>query len=366
MGTSKKSRKQNPAKFGSQSRVLFAFMVLAGYNSITATSGGLHRMFGSETFRDVNNFFDFTVIDFQDLLLSPFGFLPRFVLGLLQVVVGVVLALLAVAMRSPLKKARLADLSSHENAARLRRMQTEERERRRAAERDRRAKTRSDRESVERFRPQPNRVEREGSRGEERSVEPVAQHIKAPQVNEHGYQNQKPPQSVPRIDLGLLDVDFPRRADELRARQRLVGDLSSGIQDVALKVWKLASYWLIFLDGDDFGLSNNRDLYAQVAATARTLGMSIERMAGHLMEEVVVGLFDFEISLALLACADTVGEGLKLNGNVDDTFAQLVRARERANPLGRRAQNGIADTRWPGLVAMSDPDEFPSWTRNRP
>ena len=357
--------KKNPSKYGNESRVLLVFMVLTGYNAITAISGGLHRMFGSETFRNVNNFFDFSVIDFQNLLLAPFGFVPRFVLGLIQVSLGTFLALLAFATRSPLEKARLEDLSSHENALRLARMQDEERERRKAAERDRRTKTRSDRKTFGGQKPKQRHGERDRSRSEERSPRQEVKRVQPSQSGKHGDPGQEPPRPIPKIDLGLLDADFPRRADELRARRRLVGDLSSDIQDVALKVWKLASYWLIFLDGDDFGLSNNRDLYAQVAATARTMGTSIERVAGQLMEEVAVGLYDFEISLALLACADSVGEGLKLNGNVDDTFAKLVRARERTNSLGKRAQNGIADTRWPGLVAMGDPDEFPAWSRNQ-
>ena len=72
------------------------------------------------------------------------------------------------------------------------------------------------------------------------------------------------------IHLGKLENAFPRRAEELRNHVRNGGKLSGPIEDVAVRIWSLSQLWLVFLDGDDFGLTDDRAIYDHVVSMAHT------------------------------------------------------------------------------------------------
>lgn len=176
------------------------------------------------------------------------------------------------------------------------------------------------------------------------------------------------PRQEPDIHLGKLQTDFPRRARELKDRDRLIGDLSSDILLVANQVWLLAINWLAYLDGDDFELCKDRHTYDQIARVSQRANLTIEQVTEKNMYNIASSLYDFEISLALLACVDEVGTELRLNGNVDETFELLVTSRDRAlmlwGPPNRRIsqyRNGIADTRYGWATEVGDEDTYPWW-----
>jgi len=130
------------------------------------------------------------------------------------------------------------------------------------------------------------------------------------------------------IHLGKLENAFPRRAEELRNHVRNGGKLSGPIEDVAVRIWSLSQLWLVFLDGDDFGLTDDRGIYDHIVSLA---GMpprcSIEDEASIAMRMVAATLSNFEIATALSCSVDSVGTILLLNGNYDETYQMLVRGR---------------------------------------
>ena len=130
------------------------------------------------------------------------------------------------------------------------------------------------------------------------------------------------------IHLGKLENAFPRRAEELRNHARSGGKLSGPIEDVAARIWSLSQLWLVFLDGDDFGLTKDRGIYDHVVSMAHTHPRcSIEHEANITMIMVASIMSNFEIETALNCSVDSVGAILLLNGNFDETYQELVRGR---------------------------------------
>ncbi len=130
------------------------------------------------------------------------------------------------------------------------------------------------------------------------------------------------------IHLGKLENAFPRRAEELRNHVRSGGKLSGPIEDVAARIWSLSQLWLVFLDGDDFGLTKDRGIYDHVVSMAHTHPRcSIEHEANIIMIMVAASMSNFEIETALNCSVDSVGAILLLNGNFDETYQELVRGR---------------------------------------
>jgi len=129
-------------------------------------------------------------------------------------------------------------------------------------------------------------------------------------------------------DLGKLQIFYPRRAEELRSHARSGGKLSGPIEAVASSVWYLSQLWLVFLDGNDYGLTRDRSIYDQIVSLANTHPRcSIEHEAEAWMRAVAASLSNFEVSTALKCSVDTVGSILLLNGNFDDTYRMLVQGR---------------------------------------
>lgn len=159
-------------------------------------------------------------------------------------------------------------------------------------------------------------------------TEPVQKLIPSTAPSGIGNPNQKNVTNVSNVHLGKLENFFPKRAEELRAHARNGGNLSGPIEKVAEGIWSLSQLWLVFLDGDDFGLTDDRAIYDQIVSLANTHPRcSIEHEAGIWMRMVAASLSNFEIAIALGCSVDSVGSILMLNGNYDDTYRMLIGSR---------------------------------------
>jgi hypothetical protein len=120
------------------------------------------------------------------------------------------------------------------------------------------------------------------------------------------------------IDLGNLQADFPKRAEELR-QHALSGEILSGdIASVAQSVVQLCTSWISFLEEDD---------------------RRAEAAWSNLMFDQASKLTDFEITLAMWCAVDKYGHGLVLSGNFDETRQRLITNRdERWDSAGRLVQ----------------------------
>jgi uncharacterized CHY-type Zn-finger protein len=155
---------------------------------------------------------------------------------------------------------------------------------------------------------------------------------KVPNVNDSSYRNVVTNKGVETDSssshLGKLEIVFPRRAEDLRNHVRNGGELSGRIEDVAALIWSLSQLWLVFLDGENFGLTKDRAIYDEIVSFARANpSCLIEDEAEQWMRSVATSLSNFEIALALNCCVDSVGTILQLNGNYDDTYRMLIRGR---------------------------------------
>ena len=139
------------------------------------------------------------------------------------------------------------------------------------------------------------------------------------------------------VHLGKLEIVFPRRAEELRNHVRNGGKLSGPIEDVAANIWSLSQLWLVFLDGDDFCFTKDREIYDSIVTLAHTRPRcSIEYEASIRMHMIALSMSNFEIATALSCSVDSVGQILLLNGNYDETYQMLVRGRGRVDPTLRQ------------------------------
>jgi hypothetical protein len=137
--------------------------------------------------------------------------------------------------------------------------------------------------------------------------------------------------------LGKLETVFPRRAEELRNHVRNGGKLSGLIENVASNIWSLSQLWLVFLDGDDFGFTKDREIYDSIVTLAHTRPRcSIEYEASIRMHMIALSMSNFEIATALSCSVDSVGQILLLNGSYDETYQMLVRGRGRVDPTLRQ------------------------------
>lgn len=349
---------QNPrvaklASISQKSWILLTAFFLIWYNAITSLSSGIDLTLRSDRARRVNSFFDFPLIDVQASITKPLTFLPNFFVGVAKISIGTFCIFLGVRLLKPLRNSLENDQSLFEESSRKLEQQKEFE-----------AKTKREAEQ-ERLR-----------RLAERKKIPKADTDK-PRETPEARPRQVPKEHLPKptqdIHLGRLQIDFSRRAIELKDRDRLLGDLSSDIFSVANQVWLLATNWLAFFDGDDFELCNDRETYNLIARVAQQGNLSIEQVAQFNMENIAMSLYDFEISLALLSCADVIGSELKLNENVDETFEHLVNFRDQSidhkfklltptGPTKKQFHNGIADTRSLWSFESGAQDSYPWWT----
>ena len=133
--------------------------------------------------------------------------------------------------------------------------------------------------------------------------------------------------------MNNLSKNFNKRFQELETHRRSGHFLSGEISEVAEKVWRLSQLWMIFLDGDDLGFTQDHELYSQISDLANSNPRcTIEEEVGHWMSMVTSQMTDFEIALALWCGVDRVGTILVMNGSFGETLVDLIEHRNRVNP----------------------------------
>ena len=130
----------------------------------------------------------------------------------------------------------------------------------------------------------------------------------------------------------LITDTYPKIAEELVNHSQSNNALSDSLENVARNIWQLGQLWLTFLDGADFGLTVDRQIYDQIAQFARKTHDSIEDEATQWMMMTARTMKTWEIRLGLKCAVESVGTVLIFNGNFDDTLRMLIDARNRENP----------------------------------
>lgn len=130
-----------------------------------------------------------------------------------------------------------------------------------------------------------------------------------------------------------LKAQYPTVADELSRYNRVTSRLPRTVEEIANDVFVLGQLWLVFLDGDSFGLTEDREIYDEVVRLAASPPRcSIEEEALSWMRMMVLNLTTPEIKLGLECAVKSVGQILVLNGNFDETLEELVKYRDYHNP----------------------------------
>lgn len=131
--------------------------------------------------------------------------------------------------------------------------------------------------------------------------------------------------------LQKLSVRYPDVASKLLNRVKEGGVLSGEIDSVAAAIWRLGQLWLVFFDGDDFGLTEDRSIYDGIKALAEDVEprCSIEEEAQRWMHYNALDMSKFEIRLGLDCAVDTIGTYLVLSGQYEETYDLLVSRRHR-------------------------------------
>jgi len=132
--------------------------------------------------------------------------------------------------------------------------------------------------------------------------------------------------------LQRLADRYPEVATKLIDRVRSGGVISGEIDDVACNIWWLGQLWLVFLDGDDFGLTHDREIYDHIReSAAKRPKCSMEDEASAWMHAYAADMSIFEIRLGLDCAVKSVGTVLIFNGNYDETFEWLVSGTDRSD-----------------------------------
>lgn len=128
-----------------------------------------------------------------------------------------------------------------------------------------------------------------------------------------------------------LSDAYPEVARKLLERVQKDEKIKARLDDVACNIWWLGQLWLVFMDGDNFGLTKDRDIYDHIKYLALTPPTrSIDNEAASWMKLRAAGMSKFDIRLGLDCAVAEVGNILVLNGNYDETFQFLVdSSRER-------------------------------------
>jgi len=129
-------------------------------------------------------------------------------------------------------------------------------------------------------------------------------------------------------NLQKLSTRYPDVASKLLNRVKEGGAISGKIDLVAAQIWRLGQLWLVFFDGDDFGLTEDRSIYDGIKALAESVPRcSIEEEAQIAMRMTAGNMSKFEIRLGLDCVVDTIGEILIFSGQYDETYNFLVSGR---------------------------------------
>lgn len=130
-----------------------------------------------------------------------------------------------------------------------------------------------------------------------------------------------------------LKARYPTIADELSRYKRVTSRPPRTAEEIANDVWVLGQLWLVFLDGDSFGLTEDREIYDEVVRLAASPPRcSIEEEASSWMQMMVLNMTTPEIKMGLECAVKSVGQILVLNGNFDETLEEMVKYRDYHNP----------------------------------
>ena len=125
--------------------------------------------------------------------------------------------------------------------------------------------------------------------------------------------------------LQKLSARYPDVASKLLNRVKEGGVISGEIDSVAAKIWRLGQLWLVFFDGDDFGLTQDRSVYDGIKALAESVPRcSIEEEAQIGMHNTAMDMSKFEIRLGLDCAVDTIGTYLIFSGQYEETYNILA------------------------------------------
>ena len=130
-----------------------------------------------------------------------------------------------------------------------------------------------------------------------------------------------------------LKARYPTIAGALSKYDRVTSRPPRTVEEIANDVFVLGQLWLVFLDGDSFGLTEDREIYdAVVRLASSTPRCSIEVEALSWMRMIVLNMTTPEIRMGLECAVNSVGQVLVLNGNFDETLEDLVKYRDYHNP----------------------------------
>lgn len=130
--------------------------------------------------------------------------------------------------------------------------------------------------------------------------------------------------------LQKLSARYPDVASKLLNRVKEGGVISGEIDSVAAAIWRLGQLWLVFFDGDDFGLTEDRGIYDDIEALAESVPRcSIEEEAQIAMHHTALGMSKFEIRLGRDCAVNTIGTYLVFSGQYEETYDLLVSGRHR-------------------------------------
>jgi hypothetical protein len=136
------------------------------------------------------------------------------------------------------------------------------------------------------------------------------------------------------LGLQRLSARYPEVASNLLNRVRGGSVISGEIDVVANQIWIMGQLWLVFLDGDDFGLTEDRNIYDTVKwRSTRPPRHSMEDEAQIFMAEIAMNMSKFEIRLGLDCVVQTIGNIMINNGGYDGMYQYLVSQRHRAEIL---------------------------------
>lgn len=131
-------------------------------------------------------------------------------------------------------------------------------------------------------------------------------------------------------NLQKLSARYPDVASKLLNRVKEGGVISGEIDSVAAAIWRLGQLWLVFFDGDDFGLTEDRSIYDGIKALAESVPRcSIEEEAQIAMHLTALNMSKFEIRLGLDCVVDTIGTYLVFSGQYEETYNLLVSRQHR-------------------------------------
>lgn len=149
---------------------------------------------------------------------------------------------------------------------------------------------------------------------------------------------QKKPSAASRLKSGAmkstilrsnLHRDFPSESSLLLLHVQSGGFLTDNIISVCQKVWKLAQWYMMWLDNGDNDMPVERSVRENVTRLANsTPRCTIEHEAWTGMQMMTTNMSRFEISLAIRCASLNLGLGHISGGAAGDNYQELIAIRD--------------------------------------